>query len=94
MSIVEPKMTADAGINEQKYNIAMRTLKPEKTFTTISRRGFIKTTSAVLAGSALQPSFASLARHEPLSSFGIVTDLHYADVPASGSRHYKDSLAK
>jgi len=27
-------------------------------------------------------------------SFGLVTDVHYADVPPKGSRHYRDSQAK
>jgi len=27
-------------------------------------------------------------------SFGLVTDVHYADAPSRGSRHYRDSLAK
>jgi len=30
---------------------------------------------------------------DPLT-FGLVTDVHYADLPPRGSRHYRDSLAK
>lgn len=30
----------------------------------------------------------------PVVKFGIVTDVHYADAPASGTRHYRDSLPK
>jgi alkaline phosphatase len=30
----------------------------------------------------------------PLVRIGLVTDLHYADKPPGGSRHYRDSLAK
>jgi len=30
----------------------------------------------------------------PVVKFGVVTDVHYADAPASGTRHYRDSLPK
>ncbi len=61
-------------------------MQPKYILKTINRRGFIKTTSALFAGTALNPSFASLGAYEPISSFGIVTDLHYADVVLTSSR--------
>ena len=42
------------------------------------------------------PAVAAALHGSPaaLLSFGIVTDFHYSDVSPSGSRHYRDSLAK
>jgi predicted phosphodiesterase len=36
---------------------------------------------------------ASAAEGSPFS-FGLVTDVHYAEAPSRGTRHYRDSLAK
>jgi len=43
-----------------------------------------------------------LSRHEPVEAsradrslrFGLITDLHYADKPAAGTRHYRETLSK
>lgn len=64
-----------------------------------TRRQFLKATAAgvgigavgpLIAGST--PSAAESAA-EPFS-FGLVTDVHYADVSPKGTRHYRDSLEK
>src|SRR5690606_18406324 len=49
---------------------------------------------ALILASAGNPALFS---QEPLQRqlrFGLVTDLHYADKPAAGTRHYRQTLAK
>lgn len=64
------------------------------------RRGFLHQTGCLLAGAGISGLTRELAAadHEapsvPLLRIGLVTDLHYADKPAAGSRHYRDSRAK
>lgn len=64
----------------------------------IARRTFLQALAGGVTGAGLfssaggksvaaEPSARSLA-------FGLVTDVHYADAPPGGSRHYRDSLAK
>jgi len=62
-----------------------------------SRRTFLQQGAMFLAGAA----FARFARadqnetaQEPLVRIGMVTDLHHADKPAGGSRHYRETLRK
>ena len=43
---------------------------------------------------AAEPDASSAPAVEPLLRFGLITDLHYADKPATGTRHYRDSLDK
>lgn len=64
------------------------------------RRNFLLQTGCVLAGagSSCLTRKVAAANHEdpaaPLLRIGLVTDLHYADKPPAGSRHYRDSRAK
>ena len=62
------------------------------------RRSFLAGSSFLLAGMgiALETDvWAKMARSEAEAlRFGLVTDLHYADKPASNSRHYRESLQK
>jgi len=64
----------------------------------VSRRVFLKSTATVLAAPAvLSLSCArngSWARRRKAVRFGIVTDCHYADAEAAGSRFYRASLDK
>ena len=76
----------------------------------IGRRAFIRGGSLFLLGAAgtsvLQmdaPCIAGQTRDgelgtagsgTPATRVGMVTDLHYADKPAAGARHYRDTLAK
>lgn len=63
----------------------------------LTRRQFLKTAAATGTG-----VWSAAARFRPLAaapaagpfSFGLVTDVHHADAPAKGTRHYRDSLAK
>jgi 3',5'-cyclic AMP phosphodiesterase CpdA len=60
-----------------------------------SRRAFIENGTLVLVASLTVPA-SLLARHQPRPALrvGLVTDLHYADKPPAGSRHYRETPAK
>jgi alkaline phosphatase len=60
-----------------------------------SRRVFIQQGTLFLAGSTLVGSEVSgFADAEPKVRIGLVTDLHYADKPPAGTRHYRETPAK
>ena len=74
---------------------------------TSDRRGFLQQTCGAAVGLGLsgwlhettlaadEARLAADEESEPaLVRIGLVTDLHYADKPPGGSRHYRDSLAK
>lgn len=68
----------------------------------IGRRAFVRGGSLFLLGAAGTsvwhmdtPSNAGQASSgTPVTRVGMVTDLHYADKPAAGARHYRETLAK
>jgi len=65
----------------------------------VSRRDFLATaTTGLGAAGALAWTSGTALPDESSDAkpfcFGLVTDVHYADAPARGSRHYRDSLAK
>ena len=63
----------------------------------MNRRTFLHDGSLLLLGAGLGgSSFASLAAEEAQRRvrIGVVTDLHYADKPPAGTRHYRETLAK
>ncbi len=63
---------------------------------TVTRRDFLKTSAAVIAGLSVRSPFAlagGTAGRKNLC-FGIVTDPHYADANTKGSRYYRESLDK
>lgn len=76
-----------------------RRSQPSATATS-DRRGFLQQTCCAAVGLGLggwhnETSLAADEEPEPaLVRIGLVTDLHYADKPPGGSRHYRDSLAK
>jgi alkaline phosphatase len=74
----------------------LQVLKMTEITTQIGRRAFLHGGSLVLLGAAsARPSFAQGGNDEhPAVRVGMVTDLHYADKPANGTRHYRESLAK
>ncbi len=55
-----------------------------------TRRAFLRDGALVLAAAG---SCASAA-DAPATRFGIITDLHYADKPPAGTRHYRETIAK
>jgi predicted phosphodiesterase len=62
----------------------------------ITRRHFLRLSSATVAGFAVDPLYAFSRKKHPGSrvKFGIVTDSHYADTAPRGSRYFRDSLFK
>jgi len=57
-----------------------------------SRRGFM----FGMGAAALGLSSRTLLAHDstaPIVTFGMITDCHYADIPASGNRYYRESEA-
>lgn len=64
-----------------------------------NRRNFLHQTCCAAAGLGLNcwtggSTSADDEPGTPLVRIGLVTDLHYADKPPGGSRHYRDSVAK
>lgn len=64
----------------------------------ITRRAFLKTSAATLAGLAVAPlsctQWTTSGQRKGIARFGIVTDSHYADAETIGSRYYRHSLDK
>ena len=63
----------------------------------MNRRVFLRDGSILLLGAGIAGSpLASLAAAEPQHRvrIGLVTDLHYADKPPAGTRHYRETLTK
>ena len=61
--------------------------------TRISRRAFVRNGTLVLAAMEALPSSADDDTRETLR-IGLVTDLHFADKPPAGSRHYRETSVK
>jgi alkaline phosphatase len=60
-----------------------------------NRRAFIQQGTLFLAGSTLLGSEVSgFADAKPKVRIGLITDLHYADRPPAGTRHYRETPAK
>ena len=61
----------------------------------LGRRAFLRSGTLFLAGSALLPDrLLAATEGKPELRIGLVTDLHYADKPPSGTRHHRESLTK
>lgn len=69
-------------------------MSDRSTAETLTRRGFLRTTAAGTAAGLLASRHGLSAENTEAISFGLVTDVHYADAPAGGTRHYRDSMAK
>src|ERR1051325_1826730 len=65
-----------------------------------SRRKFLSSGATVIASAAihgaLRPAqlLAADSAATPALRFGMITDVHYADKPPAGSRHFRDALPK
>lgn len=70
----------------------MEYASPQKHAPKSSRRAFLLGTTLVLAGGVRGNAFP--VENQATTRFGMITDLHYADKAPSGSRHYRDTLAK
>ena len=60
----------------------------------LGRRAFIKNGVLVLSAAAVTPASLFSGEPKPGLTIGLVTDLHYADKAASGTRHYRETPAK
>lgn len=58
------------------------------------RRSFLKNGTLVLAAAGTNASRLLAGRSGPALRAGLVTDLHFADKPPAGTRHYRETLAK
>ena len=71
---------------------SMKHPPPIKLAPTSSRRAFLFGTTLILSNGVQGP--ASSIEPQTVTRFGLITDLHYADKAPSGTRHYRDTLAK
>ncbi|WP_153558833.1 metallophosphoesterase family protein [Roseimaritima sediminicola] len=60
----------------------------------LGRRAFLENGTLVLAAASLSPVASLAAADAPSVRLGLVTDLHHADKPPGGSRHYRQTLNK
>lgn len=60
----------------------------------LGRRAFLINGTLTLAAGTICPRVLAVQKFQPKLCIGLVTDLHYADKPPAGSRHYRESLAK
>lgn len=60
--------------------------------TPLSRRAFLQQGTLFLAAAGTSAAWAQAA--PPKLRVGLVTDLHYADKPPMGTRHYRETLTK
>ena len=61
---------------------------------TNSRRAFVQNGVLILAAASLKPANLFAGEQTDPLRVGVVTDLHYADKPTAGSRHYRETLGK
>lgn len=61
-------------------------------YTVIGRRAFLTGGSLILASSTTRSLLAE--EKATAARFGLITDLHYADKPPTGTRHYRETPAK
>jgi len=61
-----------------------------------TRRDFLKASTGLLAATALVPLSCQSSRFFPGQSarFGLVTDIHYADINSRNNRYHRDSISK
>ena len=60
----------------------------------LGRRAFLQNGALVLAVSAVESSWLAAEESDSTLRVGLVTDLHYADKPPAGSRHYRETPGK
>lgn len=58
------------------------------------RRTFLRDGTLVLSTAVFAPALLTADDPETVQTIGLVTDMHYADKPAAGSRHYRETPAK
>lgn len=60
----------------------------------LGRRAFLRSGTLLLAASTIDAPSVFAAGNETALKVGLVTDLHYADKPPAGTRHYRETLNK
>lgn len=60
----------------------------------LGRRAMLQNGTLFLATAAVAPSRVLADEADPVLKIGLITDLHYADKPAAGTRYYRESLRK
>ena len=60
----------------------------------LSRRAFLQHGSLFLAAGSVDLTEVFASDEQEVVRIGLVTDLHYADKPPAGSRHYRESQVK
>ena len=77
-------------------NTKIHPIETSHTDWTVTRRVFLKRSGMLIAGfsSGIPLACADSTDGKTKLSFGIVTDVHYADADPNGSRHYRESLSK
>jgi alkaline phosphatase len=60
----------------------------------LGRRALLKNGALVLTAAAVGPSSLLANQTQQTMNIGLVTDLHYANKPPAGSRHYRETLDK
>ena len=58
------------------------------------RRAFLRNGTLILGAASLGQGMLRAEPQKPVTTFGLVTDLHYADKPPGGSRHYRATPRK
>lgn len=58
-----------------------------------NRRSFFRN-GTLFIGSAITSNLIGKGTPKSIARFGLVTDLHHADKPARGTRHYRETLGK
>jgi predicted phosphodiesterase len=72
---------------------AMKTI--EEQLLRLGRRAFLQSGTLLLAtATTLNPSRLNAADGNDRLRVGLITDLHHADKPTAGSRHYRETLGK
>lgn len=62
--------------------------------TQVGRRAFLQNGTLLLAATGLVPRSLVAKEDQGLLRFGLITDLHHADKPSAGTRHYRQTLGK
>ena len=85
-------------MGKETYKYNSYSTKPGNQNWVITRRIFLRSTTASLAGLAFMPLScapkSTLSNKHDTVRFGIVTDCHYADADTLGTRFYRESLDK
>lgn len=67
----------------------------DHTWVRLSRRAFFQHGTLLLAAAAsLDPTMLLAAEKSQSLRVGLITDLHFADKPPAGTRHYRETLTK